>query len=306
MEAAFMQGLLELAALLARGGAIAELAALSVDGMAHGESLTPVEALALHVKALEVMSSGIEVSTRLAAIRPPPRLAPAVSEALSQAEQLKARVVPLLRSAEACRTVIAERGGAHGRSGCIDASASRSQEGGGGGGSGGVGVGGSDIGDVGGALPTSPPTGASVEGGRAGVAQGASDSEAEPSSVCVEEVLYRQALSMGREAAVDELLGQYESAAVLYTRAKLTLEQLALEPVVGEADRAVLLKYGAGFAWRLHEMRGKTMVQSLATSPEHSQPAPLAELSQPAPLAELSQPGAEVPAEPHAVNLPSA
>jgi Domain of unknown function (DUF3543) len=75
--------------------------------------------------------------------------------------------------------------------------------------------------------------------------------------VCVEEVLYRQALCMGREAAVDELLGQYETSATLYTRAKLTLEQLAREPLVGEADREVLLKYSAGFTWRLHELRTK-------------------------------------------------
>ena len=35
------------------------------------------------------------------------------------------------------------------------------------------------------------------------------------------------------------------------------MEQLALEPMVGEADRAVLMNYGAGFTWRLHELRAK-------------------------------------------------
>ena len=37
-------------------------------------------------------------------------------------------------------------------------------------------------------------------------------------------------------------------------KAKLLLEQLAHEPRVGDADRAVLHKYAAGFAWRLHEI----------------------------------------------------
>ena len=42
-----------------------------------------------------------------------------------------------------------------------------------------------------------------------------SDAQVRDASVCVEELLYRQALCMGREAAVDELLGQYESSATL-------------------------------------------------------------------------------------------
>ena len=39
-EAAYLQGLLDLANLLARGGAIADLATLSAEGMAYGEPLT--------------------------------------------------------------------------------------------------------------------------------------------------------------------------------------------------------------------------------------------------------------------------
>lgn len=79
--------------------------------------------------------------------------------------------------------------------------------------------------------------------------------------VCVEEMLYRHALGMGREAAVDELLGKLASSCVLYARAKLLLEQLALEPQVGDADRAVLCKYAAGFAWRLQEISQKQIQQ---------------------------------------------
>ena len=73
-------------------------------------------------------------------------------------------------------------------------------------------------------------------------------------TVCVEELLYRHALSMGREAAVDELLGKLSSSCALYARARLLLLQLACEPEVGEADRAVLLKYIAGFEWRINDI----------------------------------------------------
>ena len=54
---------------------------------------------------------------------------------------------------------------------------------------------------------------------------------------------------------MDELLGHVDSSAALYVRAKLTLEQLATEPMVGEADRTVLARYAAGFAWRLAALR---------------------------------------------------
>jgi len=76
-------------------------------------------------------------------------------------------------------------------------------------------------------------------------------------TVCVEELLYRHALSMGREAAIDELLGKLHTSCSLYQQAKLLLEQLAHEPQVGSADRSVLSKYAAGFAWRLHEIAAK-------------------------------------------------
>ena len=115
-------------------------------------------------------------------------------------------------------------------------------------------------------------------GGALAISGGCSDSVGGPTSqtavdvrsVCVEEVLYRQALSMGREAAVDELLGQYEASATLYVRAKLTLEQLALEPSVGEEDRRVLQKYCAGFAWRLAALRNKQSAPSILSQPENS------------------------------------
>ena len=56
---------------------------------------------------------------------------------------------------------------------------------------------------------------------------------------------------------MDELLGNLQSSGALYRRAKALLEQLAQEPQVGLADRAVLGKYAAGFEWRLHEIANK-------------------------------------------------
>ena len=274
-EAAYLQGLLDLANLLARGGAIADLATLSAEGMAHGEPLTAVEALALHVKALDLMSHGISVAERVAATRnqTPDALLPAAAEAISQAEALRARGAGLLRSAEGVRAALAaQQREAHTATGRTAGDSGAFVAGGGspGGGSGafvmggGPGGAGSGLGGPGGA-----GSGLFVMGGCAGGGgdftmgeagaggAGGAGSDVDPMSVCVEEVLYRQALSMGREAAVDELLGQYEASATLYIRAKLTLEQLALEPMVGDADRQVLQKYGAGFAWRLAALRNK-------------------------------------------------
>jgi len=238
-ESIFHRQLLELASLLARGGAIGELAALSVSGMAHGEALSPAEALALHVKALDLMSCGLALSGRLATSAPPPRLEAALGEALSQAEHLRGRFAPLLSSAEMCRAAASQYYASQQQLMQQQPHAGSRQAAAGGG-----------------AAVRDPSCAGSAHGLAA--APAAMRLEQQP-SVCVEELLYRQALCMGREAAVDELLEQYEASEALYRRAKLTLEQLATEPVVGEADRAILLKYSAGFAWRLHEMRSKML-----------------------------------------------
>ena len=108
-------------------------------------------------------------------------------------------------------------------------------------------------------------------------------------TVCVEELLYRHALSMGREAAVDELLGKLSSSCALYARARLLLLQLACEPEVGEADRAVLLKYIAGFEWRINDILqnpagvtlpdGAVVAPSMVTGGAFGGASPLMELS---------------------------
>ena len=205
--------LLDLANLLARCGAIADLASLATEGSAHGERLTTIEALALHVKALDLISQGIAYAERVAATiaHAPPSLQPAACEAVQQAEALRTRAAGLVRSAEGVKARVAH-GSSHS------------------------------------SLTQLPPQQQSVV---------SLQQSADPMSVCIEEILYQQALSIGREAAVEELLGNVDSSAVLYVRAKLTFEQLALEATVGEADRVVLRKYAAGFAWRLAALREK-------------------------------------------------
>ena len=254
-EAAYLQGLLDLANLLARGGAIADLATLSAEGMAHGEPLTAVEALALHVKALDLMSHGISVAERVAATRnqTPDALLPAAAEAISQAEALRARGAGLLRSAEGVRAALAAQqreahtatGRTAGDSGAFVAGGGSPGGGSGafvmGGGPGGAGSGlggpggagsglggpggaGSGLGGPGGAGsglggPGGAGSGLFVMGGCAGGGgdftmgeagaggAGGAGSDVDPMSVCVEEVLYRQALSMGRRRPLTSFWG---------------------------------------------------------------------------------------------------
>ena len=240
-QAAVDQSQLELAAQLARAAALADLAQESADGgpMTYGESFTPVEALALHVKALATMQQCLATlqeqeptsplpqtpsqTPLLAALQQPPGAASGEVDARLQA--IRVRFGELLQSAERIRNSLrAPRPNPAIRA------------------------------DV------SPSDLCSLEPCMR-IAGTASANSSNPQMVCVEEMLYRHALGMGREAAVDELLGKLASSCVLYARAKLLLEQLALEPQVGDADRAVLCKYAAGFAWRLQEISQKQIQQ---------------------------------------------
>ena len=56
------------------------------------------------------------------------------------------------------------------------------------------------------------------------------------------------------ERAVDVPVGHEAAAGAGQREARLLLLQLACEPEVGEADRAVLLKYIAGFEWRINDI----------------------------------------------------
>jgi len=185
--------------LLQRSDALADLAEMSAQGGGTLGKFSTVEALALHVKALDVMHTALSAAQQLESLS---------ADAAAHAEALRARFVQLLKSAERVRGLLA----ADGMGSSLSAAASRE-------------------------------------------------------TVCVEELLYRHALNTGREAAVDELLGKLDASYTLYRRAKFLLLQLAQEPLVGPADRAVLNKYAAGFAWRLVEISQKQR-QSTQHQPE--------------------------------------
>jgi len=214
IDLAFEHTMVEVTNLLSRGGALADLAFLSTGGIAHGEVLSPAESLALHVKALDVMSEGLATTARLTFGSVLPSFLHSVTPVVVRAEELRTRFSLLLKSAECVRSNLRARGE-------VAAAPARTNLG---------------------------------LAGRGRVSMLRHGEKQDSTSVCVEELLYRQALSTGREAAVDELLGNMPSSAILYFRARLLLEQLALEPLVGDADRGVLKKYTAGFAWRLQEI----------------------------------------------------
>jgi len=243
-QAAIDQSQLELAAQLARAAALADLAQESADGgpMTYGESFTPVEALALHVKALATMQQCLATLQEQEPTSPLPQT-PSQTPLLAALQQLpgaasggvdarlqaiRVRFGELLQSAERIRNSLRTP---------RPEPATRADP--------------------------SPVIFAPLLIGSPWIriAGSASANSSNPQMVCVEEMLYRHALGMGREAAVDELLGKLASCCVLYARAKLLLEQLALEPQVGDADRAVLCKYAAGFAWRLQEISQKQIQQ---------------------------------------------
>lgn len=119
-QAAVDQSQMELAAQLARAAALADLAQESAGGglMAYGESFTPVEALALHVKALATMQQCLATlqeqeptsplpqtpsqTPLLAALQQPPGAASGEVDARLHA--IRVRFGELLQSAERIRS----------------------------------------------------------------------------------------------------------------------------------------------------------------------------------------------------------
>jgi hypothetical protein len=55
-----------------------------------------------------------------------------------------------------------------------------------------------------------------------------------------EELLYRHALSLAKEGAVKELLGQFSTGHELYSQAKLMMEALLAEPMLPAEDQRIL------------------------------------------------------------------
>jgi hypothetical protein len=78
----------------------------------------------------------------------------------------------------------------------------------------------------------------------------------------VEEIIYNQALSLGREGAVKQLLGQNEQARACYRSAGLLAETLLMDTkkVIGD-DRKVLEGYVDAFATQINELDTAIMQQ---------------------------------------------
>lgn len=80
--------------------------------------------------------------------------------------------------------------------------------------------------------------------------------------ISVEELIYTHSLACGRDAAVKQLLGQYDAARSCYRSAGLLAETLLMEPSVGIDDRKVLEGYVDGFASRIKEVDEILLQQS--------------------------------------------
>lgn len=65
------------------------------------------------------------------------------------------------------------------------------------------------------------------------------------------ELIYNHSLACGRDAAVKQLLGQFEAARSCYRTAGLLAETLLMEPNVGADDRKILEGYVDGFSARI-------------------------------------------------------
>lgn len=78
----------------------------------------------------------------------------------------------------------------------------------------------------------------------------------------VEELLYNNSLGFGREAAVKQLLGQYEAARSCYRSAGLLAETLLMEQKVEGDDRKFLEGYVNGFAAQITALDELLLQQS--------------------------------------------
>merc|ERR1712154_319948 len=80
-------------------------------------------------------------------------------------------------------------------------------------------------------------------------------------STCAEELIYNHSLKCGREGAVKQILGDYETARSCYRSAGLLAETLLMESKVGDDDRAVLEGYVHSFADQIMELDGLIRVE---------------------------------------------
>jgi hypothetical protein len=78
----------------------------------------------------------------------------------------------------------------------------------------------------------------------------------------VEELIYSHSLASGRDAAVKQLLGQYEAARTCYRSAGLLAETLLMKAAIGAEDRKILEGYVDAFAARINELDHLMLQQS--------------------------------------------
>ncbi|KAL3777305.1 hypothetical protein HJC23_008907 [Cyclotella cryptica] len=74
--------------------------------------------------------------------------------------------------------------------------------------------------------------------------------------VSVEELIYNHSLKCGRDGAVKQILGHYDSARSCYRSAGLLLETLLMDPKVVDEDKKVLEGYVHSFATQILELDG--------------------------------------------------
>ena len=77
------------------------------------------------------------------------------------------------------------------------------------------------------------------------------------------ELIYNHSLACGRDAAVKQLLGQFEAARSCYRTAGLLAETLLMEPNVGAEDRNILEGYVESFSARITELDSVISQQSI-------------------------------------------
>lgn len=80
------------------------------------------------------------------------------------------------------------------------------------------------------------------------------------------ELIYNHSLACGRDAAVKQLLGQFDAARSCYRTAGLLAETLLMEPNVGAEDRKILEGYVDGFSARITELDSVILQQSRLVS----------------------------------------
>ncbi len=76
----------------------------------------------------------------------------------------------------------------------------------------------------------------------------------ESHALSVEELVYNHSLACGKDGAIKQLLGQYETARSCYRSAGLLAETLLMDPKLVKEDKIILEDYVQGFSDRIYEI----------------------------------------------------